>query len=252
MWGAHPSIVEAMQDNGCAMHPLWSMGFHRAWLCTSFQKEHRMSIQLVLADPQPVLLEGLSRVFQTSPEFVVQACASTGDDALAAVQKHRPDILVMDVSLSHRSGWDVLHDLQQNHPPTRPVVFTDAPIHDVIRIIDAGVPGLVGKDKSQQELARCIQAVHAGEKWLDRDLTFKTMSVLLEQQKKKPHPAALLTPRELMVARMVTEGLPNKKIASKLFISEGTAKLHLHHIYQKLHCPGRMSLQRYMQDNGLM
>jgi DNA-binding NarL/FixJ family response regulator len=51
---------------------------------------------------------------------------------------------------------------------------------------------------------------------------------------------------------MVTEGLPNKKIASKLFISEGTAKLHLHHIYQKLHCPGRMSLQRYMQDNGLM
>jgi DNA-binding NarL/FixJ family response regulator len=74
----------------------------------------------------------------------------------------------------------------------------------------------------------------------------------LEQQKKKPHPAALLTPREMMVARMVTEGLPNKKIASKLFISEGTAKLHLHHIYQKLQCPGRMSLQRYMQDNGLM
>ena len=61
-----------------------------------------------------------------------------------------------------------------------------------------------------------------------------------------------LTPRELTVARMVTEGMPNKKIASQLFISEGTAKLHLHHIYQKLQCPGRMSLQRYMQDNGLM
>jgi DNA-binding NarL/FixJ family response regulator len=54
-----------------------------------------------------------------------------------------------------------------------------------------------------------------------------------------------------LVARMVTEGWPNKKIASKLFISEGTAKLHLHHIYQKLNCPGRMSLQRYMQENGL-
>jgi len=211
-----------------------------------------MSIELVLADPHPVLLEGLSQVFQTSPEFVVKACASTGDDALAAVQKHRPDILVMDVSLRHRSGWAVLDDLQQHHAPTRPVVFTDAPIGDVVRIIDSGVPGLVGKDKSQQELARCIRAVHAGEKWLDRDLTLKTMSVLLEQQKKKPHPSALLTPREMMVARMVTEGLPNKKIASKLFISEGTAKLHLHHIYQKLQCPGRMSLQRYMQDNGLM
>lgn len=211
-----------------------------------------MSIELVLADPHPVLLEGLSQAMQACPEFVVKACATTGDEALAAVKQHQPDILVMDVSLAKRSGWVVLDDLRQQHPATRPVVFTDVPIRDVIRIVDAGVPGLVGKDKSRQELARCIQAVHAGHKWLDRDLTLKTMSVLLDQQKKKPQSAALLTPRELTVARMVTEGLPNKKIASKLFISEGTAKLHLHHIYQKLHCPGRMSLQRYMQDNGLM
>jgi two-component system nitrate/nitrite response regulator NarP len=218
----------------------------------AFQKVNLMSIELVLADPHPVLLEGLSQVLQACPEFVVKACASTGDDALAAVQKHHPDVLVMDVSLAHRSGWAVLDDVQHHHASTRPVVFTDAPLGDVMRIIDAGVPGLVGKDKSRQELARCIEAVHAGQKWLDRDLTLKTMSVLLDQQKKKPQPAALLTPRELTVARMVTEGLPNKKIASKLFISEGTAKLHLHHIYQKLHCPGRMSLQRYMQDNGLM
>ena len=211
-----------------------------------------MSIELVLADPQPVLLEGLSQVLQECPEFVVKACASTGDDALAAVQKHQPDILVMDVSLAHRSGWEVLEDVQKNHALTRPVVFTDAPIDEVMRAIDWGVPGLVGKDKSRQELVRCIQAVHAGQQWLDSDLTLKTMSVLMAQQKKKPAVVTPLTPRELTVARMVTEGLPNKKIASQLFISEGTAKLHLHHIYQKLNCPGRMSLQRYMQDNGLM
>jgi DNA-binding NarL/FixJ family response regulator len=217
-----------------------------------FQKEQSMSIELVLADPHPVLLEGLSQVFQECPEFVVKACASTGDDALAAVKKHEPDILVMDVSLANRSGWSVLEDMKQHHARTRPVVFTDAPIDDVMRVIDSGVPGLVGKDKSRQELARCIQAVHAGHKWLDRDLTLKTMSVLMAQQKKKPALVTSLTPRELTVARMVTEGLPNKKIASQLFISEGTAKLHLHHIYQKLQCPGRMSLQRYMQDNGLM
>jgi DNA-binding NarL/FixJ family response regulator len=93
--------------------------------------------------------------------------------------------------------------------------------------------------------------VHQGDKWLDRDLTMKTMSLLLEQQKKTAKASSLLTPREMMVARMVTEGWPNKKIASKLFISEGTAKLHLHHIYQKLNCPGRMSLQRYMQGKRL-
>ena len=224
----------------------------RSAACTVFQKEKKMSIELVLADPQPVLLAGLSQVFQTCPEFVVKACASTGDDALAAVKKHQPDILVMDVSLANRSGWSVLEDVQQHHPRTRPVVFTDAPIEDVMRVIDKGVPGLVGKDKSRQALAHCIQTVHAGHQWLDRDLTLKSLSVLMAQQKKKPVHVTPLTPRELMVARMVTQGLPNKKIASQLFISEGTAKLHLHHIYQKLQCPGRMSLQRYMQDNGFM
>jgi DNA-binding NarL/FixJ family response regulator len=131
-------------------------------------------------------------------------------------------------------------------------VFTGASIGEVLRVIDMGVPGLVSKDKSRQVLARCIKLVHDGGKWLDRDLSMKSMSLLLEQQKKNSQASQLLTPRELTVARMVTEGLPNKKIASQLFISEGTAKLHLHHIYQKLNCPGRMSLQRFMQEHGLV
>ena len=125
-------------------------------------------------------------------------------------------------------------------------------IGEVMRALDLDVPGLVSKEKSKQVLTRCIKSVHEGGKWLDRDLTVKTMSLLLEQQKKNAHASHLLTPREMTVARMVTEGWPNKKIATKLFISEGTAKLHLHHIYQKLNCPGRMSLQRYMQQHGLM
>jgi DNA-binding NarL/FixJ family response regulator len=210
-----------------------------------------MSIDLVLADPHPVVLEGLAQVFNASPEFSVKACVSNGNDALAAVQKYKPDILVMDLALSHKNGLTLIEEMQSQKLPTRPVVFTGAPIGEVMRLIEMGVPGVVSKEKSRQVLARCIKAVHAGDKWLDRDLTMKTMSLLLEQKKSKTQASSVLTPRELMVARMVTEGWPNKKIASKLFISEGTAKLHLHHIYQKLHCPGRMSLQRYMQENGL-
>jgi two-component system nitrate/nitrite response regulator NarL len=210
-----------------------------------------MSIDLVLADPHPVVLEGLAQVFNASPEFSVKACVSNGNDALAAVQKYKPDILVMDLALPHKNGLTLIEEMQSQKLPTRPVVFTGAPIGEVMRLIEMGVPGVVSKEKSRQVLARCIKAVHAGDKWLDRDLTMKTMSLLLEQKKSKTQASSVLTPRELMVARMVTEGWPNKKIASKLFISEGTAKLHLHHIYQKLHCPGRMSLQRYMQENGL-
>jgi DNA-binding NarL/FixJ family response regulator len=211
-----------------------------------------MCIDLVLADPYPVMLDGLSHVFDDASEFSVKTCVHHGDAALQAVQHHRPHILVMDLSLTQRSGLSLLQELRSRDINTLPVVFTSAPIGEVMQAIDLGVQGLVSKEKSKQVLSRCIKSVHEGGQWLDRDLTMKTMSLLLEQQKKNAQTSNLLTPRELMVARMVTEGWPNKKIASKLFISEGTAKLHLHHVYQKLNCPGRMSLQRFMQDHGLM
>jgi DNA-binding NarL/FixJ family response regulator len=211
-----------------------------------------MSIDLVLADPYPVMLEGLSHVFHDSPDFSVKSCVRNGDEALRALQQHQPHILVMDLSLSQRSGLAVLEEIRAQKLQTRPVVFTGAPIGEVMRALDLDVSGLVSKEKSKHVLLRCIKSVHEGGKWLDRDLSVKTMSLLLEQKKKNANASHLLTPREMTVARMVTEGWPNKKIASKLFISEGTAKLHLHHIYQKLNCPGRMSLQRYMQEHGLV
>jgi DNA-binding NarL/FixJ family response regulator len=211
-----------------------------------------MSIDLVLADPYPVMLEGLSHVFHDSPDFSVKSCVRNGDEALRALQQHQPHILVMDLSLSQRSGLSLLEEIRAQKLQTRPVVFTGAPIGEVMRALDLDVSGLVSKEKSKHVLLRCIKSVHEGGKWLDRDLSFKTMSLLLEQKKKNANASHLLTPREMTVARMVTEGWPNKKIASKLFISEGTAKLHLHHIYQKLNCPGRMSLQRYMQEHGLV
>jgi len=211
-----------------------------------------MCIDLVLADPYPVMLEGLTHVFQDSSDFSVKSCVRNGDEALQALQQFQPHILVMDLSLSQRNGLALLEEIKAQNLRTRPVVFTGAPIGEVMRALDLDVPGLVSKEKSRQILTRCIKSVHEGGKWLDRDLSVKTMSLLLEQQKKKANASQLLTPRELTVARMVTEGWPNKKIASKLFISEGTAKLHLHHIYQKLNCPGRMSLQRYMHEHGLL
>ena len=210
-----------------------------------------MCIDIVLADPYPVMLEGLSHVFGQSSNFSVKSCVNNGDDALQALRQHSPHILVMDLSLTQRSGLALLEEIKVHKLQTRPIVFTGAPVGDVMRAIDLDIPGLVSKEKSSQVLTRCIKSVHQGGKWLDRDLTVKTMSLLLEQQKKNSQASQLLTPREMMVARMVTEGWPNKKIATKLFISEGTAKLHLHHIYQKLNCPGRMSLQRYMQEQGL-
>ncbi|MFM7009893.1 MAG: response regulator [Betaproteobacteria bacterium] len=123
-----------------------------------------MNIDLVLADPHPVMLDGLSHAFNESPDFSVKACVSNGDDALEAVQRYKPDILVMDSSLTHRSGLSLVEEIKTRQLSTQAVVFTGAPIGEVMRIIELGVPGLVSKDKSKQVLARCIKSVHKGEK----------------------------------------------------------------------------------------
>lgn len=207
-------------------------------------------IRLVLADPHPVMLDGLLADLHAFPDLQVQACASDGDAAWQAVVQWRPDFLVLDLPLPRRNGLDLIETMVAHQTRTQPIVFTNEPVAEVMRALDLGVRGLVSKHRPLQALVHCIRQVHAGEPCLDQDLTMKTVSMLMDRQKGRTQARQLLTPREVDVARMVTEGWPNKKIASKLCISEGTAKLHLHHIYQKLNCPGRMALMLYMQQHG--
>ena len=210
-----------------------------------------MPIQLVLADPHPVMLDGLTSIFSNHPDFEIKSCAQDGEAAMNAVREFNPDILLLDLSLPKKNGLNVIQDIQNLKLRTQPVVFTGEPIKDVMQAIDLGVQGLVSKDKPKEFLDRCIRAVHNGNKWLDEDLAMKAVTHLLERKKNGNVIEQLLTTREMAVAKLVTEGWPNKRIASKLSISEGTAKLHLHHIYQKLNCSGRMALVLHMQKNGL-
>ena len=209
-----------------------------------------MSIDLVLADPHPIMLDGLVSVFEGSDEFAIKSCAKDGESALSAIRHFEPDIVVLELGLGKKHGLLLIQEIQDHGLRTVPIVFTGAPIEEVMRAIDLGIQGLVSKDKSKQILTRCIKAVYDGETWLDKDLTMKTVRHLLDRGKSSSPNGAVLTIREMAVAKMVSEGWPNKKIAAKLFISEGTVKLHLHHVYQKLNCTCRVALVLCMQENG--
>lgn len=209
------------------------------------------AISLVLADPHPVMLDGLRTHMQACPGMDVLACAQDGDTAWHAVQQHRPMFLVLDLDLPRRCGLSLIEGMRDAGSQTQPIVFTSAPVEEVMRSMDLGVRGVVSKQRPHEALVQCIRQVHRGQACLDQDLVLKSVSLMMDRQRSHERVSRLLTPREVDVARMVTEGWPNKKIASKLSISEGTAKLHLHHIYQKLNCPGRMALMLYMQRHGL-
>ena len=121
-----------------------------------------MCIDLVLAVPYPMMLEGLAQAFEGSSEFSVKSCVTNGEDALHALKQHRPHILVMDLSLSHRSGLALLAEIKMQKWLTKPVVFTGAPIGEVMLALDLDVQGLVSKEKTKDFLARCIKFVHEG------------------------------------------------------------------------------------------
>lgn len=208
------------------------------------------TLSLVLADPHPVMLDGLRTQLQDCPGFQVCESVNDGDAAWQALQRHCPDFLVLDLALPRRSGLELIAAMHAQGLPTQPILFTSEPVKEVLRALHLGLRGLVSKHRPHEVLVDCIRQVHAGQSCLDQDLTMKTVSMLMDMQKSQGQTIQALTPREVAVARMVTEGWPNKKIASKLCISEGTAKLHLHHIYQKLNCPGRMALMLYMQQHG--
>jgi len=211
-----------------------------------------MSVRLVLADDHPIVLDGLKQILSLERDFEIVAIAKNGDEALQAVRKHRPDIVVLDIRMPGKDGLAVLREMMREGMSAKPVILTAADQDEVFEAIRLGVPGVVLKDMAPKLLVHCIREVHAGRRWLEKSYATQAVERLLQREAGAKDVARALTPRELQVAQMTAQGMHNKAIAAKLSITEGTAKLHLHHIYHKLNVDGRVALMQYLQNRGLV
>lgn len=211
-----------------------------------------MTTTLVLADDHPIILEGLEQLFKRDKEFQVLATCTTGEQTIAAVRKHHPDIVVLDVRMPHGDGLAVLKSIQEEKIPSRVVLLT-ASIGDdeVIRAMEQGVWGLVLKESAAVSLVDSVRRVSRGERALDQNLIVSALDRALERQTGFKQAAEVLSRREAEIVKMVAAGLRNKEIASKLFIGEGTVKTHLHAIYRKLGVHGRVELTLYAREHGI-
>jgi DNA-binding NarL/FixJ family response regulator len=211
-----------------------------------------MSIRVVLVDDHQIVLHGLQRLFERQADFTVVASCSDGASAVAAVAQHEPDVLVLDLRMPGQSGLDVLRALAGKHERCRRVLLTAA-IRDeeVMEAVKLGVMGLVLKESSPEVLLECVRAVHEGKQWIARDTVTRAFQSVLARESPEKSPDAL-TPREVEIVRMVSQGLRNKAIAERLSISEGTVKVHLHNIYEKMGVDGRLELVLVSQQKGLI
>jgi DNA-binding NarL/FixJ family response regulator len=210
-----------------------------------------VTIRLVIADDHPVVLAGLANYLAGEKDFEIAARVVNGDEALKAVRQLRPDVLVLDLRMPVKDGLSVLREIKQEHLPTNVVVLTALNNDESVEAVRLGARGLLLKDAAASQLVQCIREVHAGRKWLDKGVAMRALDHFIERGIGTSATEELLTRREFEVARMVADGLPSKAIARKLAITEGTAKLHLHHVYEKLKLNGRIALVRYMRSQQL-
>jgi two-component system, NarL family, nitrate/nitrite response regulator NarL len=213
----------------------------------------RHPIRVVLADDHGIVLHGLERLFQAQTDCEVVASCQSGAEAVDAVRRMAVDVLVLDLRMPGVSGLDVLRAVAAEGLRCRPVLLTAAVADaDAVEAIRLGAMGLVLKESSPGVLLECVRRVHRGEQWIDEQTTSGAFGRVLRREAAEREVAETLTPRELDIVRMIARGHRNKAMASQLSITEGTVKIHLHNIYQKLGVDGRLELAVWAQERGLV
>lgn len=212
-----------------------------------------MSATLVLADDHPIVLDALEQLFRLEDGLDVVGRYRDGAATLQAVRELQPDVLVLDVRMPGPDGLDVLRTLDAERSATRVVLLT-AELEDdqLLEAIRAGARGVVLKDMAPQLLVEAVRTVLAGGQWLEKGLGGRALTKLLQRERGLKEATSRLTPREMEIVRMVAQGLRNRAIAERVHITEGTVKVHLHNIYEKLGIDGRVELTLYAQGKGLV
>jgi len=210
-------------------------------------------IRIAIADDHALVLHGLKRLFDGEQEFEVVECCGTGAEAIAAARRGNVDVLLLDIKMPGLSGIDVLRTLSAERLKCSTVLLTAAlSDSDAVEGLKLGVRGIVLKESSPDTLLECIRRVSRGEQWVDSETMTRALDTITRRESMTNDPNRTLTARELEIVRMIAQGLRNKAIAERLFISEGTVKIHLHNVYEKLGLDGRLELMLHAQKQGLV
>jgi DNA-binding NarL/FixJ family response regulator len=223
-------------------------------------------VRIVVADDHPIFCDGLSKLLALEKDFDVVAHARNGSEALEAVQRLEPDILLLDLKMPGLDGLTTLQRMQAASSPTKVIVLTASEdYNELAQAMKFGTSGIVLKQTVTELLIKSIRKVHAGENWFDsqtiaavmREMKLSNPATVLHSERPVPphavfdHEAPPLSRREREIVVLVARGLRNKDMAEKMFISEQTVKNHLHNIFDKLGVSDRLELALYAIHKNL-
>jgi DNA-binding NarL/FixJ family response regulator len=203
---------------------------------------------VVLADDQRIVREGLATLLGLLQGIEVLGTASDGEEAIALVERLRPDVVLMDLRMPRCDGVEATRRLRERTPDCKVIVLTTyADDRSVLEALRAGARGFLTKDAGADEIERAIAAVVRGEAAIDPAVQHH----LLEAVAARPELPNGLTPREAEVLALIAEGLTNAEIAARLVVTEATVKSHVNHVFTKTGARDRAQAVTYAYRNGL-
>jgi two-component system NarL family response regulator len=216
----------------------------------SEKAEQTERLRVLVCDDHALFRRGLQMVLEQEDDLELVGEASDGVEVVTKAQELMPDVILMDVRMPKRSGIEAATEIKELLPHVKILMLTISDEEaDLYEAIKAGASGYLLKEIPIEEVADAIRSVWAGQSRISPSMASKLLSEFAAMSKasedKPQMPAPRLTEREMEVLRLVAQGLNNRDIAKKLFISENTVKNHIRNILEKLHLHSRMEAVVY-------
>lgn len=215
------------------------------------QTQAAETIRVLIADDHLIVRKGIRALLATEPGFAVVGEAGNGAEAVEAVGRLAPDVVLMDVMMPEMDGIEAIRRIQAGPHPARILVLTSFVADEkVFPAIKAGALGYLLKDSSPEDLTRAIRQVARGESSLHPAIARKVLQELARPAE-RPASGEGLTDREVAVLQRIARGMSNQEIARELVISEATVRTHVSSILSKLHLASRTQAALYALREGI-
>ncbi len=208
-------------------------------------------INILIADDHPVVREGLKQIIAKSNEMTVAAEASNGQEVIEKVASNKFDVIILDIAMPGRDGFEVLKELKRIQPKTAILVLSIYPEDQIgIRVLENGASGYLNKESAPSELISAIIKIYNGRKYISPNLVETLASRLMVTRKPLLHEN--LSNREYQILCMIASGKEPKEISDRLSISIKSVRTYRERIHQKLMVKNDVELTHYAIHNKII